>query len=872
MINFGHPLVITAIVFTIVFIIVFGIYRLKSRSKNHIIIQEHIKENTKQKLPAAYRNIDLLRDTVIICLTDQYTIKEENNNTTRRYNTLKLNQLQMIARFIKNDYIYCRTQVYREGDILYLYGNSKYHMLVPKNYQGNEYIWPELVECWGGVVSGLEDHIKFLPADEDEFTKKFKNPDYHFKYDVDGKDYVCNFAYPSFKDYVGLCDNTTDVNYEFSSFHIQNNYTYFYKVTKFDGEKMDIEDITEQKEILIDNKQYNVFGIYDELNRLFMFDHANKRYMPIIWSNEKLDTSVVNKLDLHKPYFFCNDTSVTKFETLEDILCINHRHWVVQDDSTQKSYDLIDDGGVTFDPTKNELVCNKSKRKVIFASSGNFNEYHLNIRNSRGISNVIKQVSSFTRLQPIIVENNKNSIESRIFIEQSSMKAFDGEHGKRTPMIWTSVNHAEDPRQVGIRRKSLKPHEKMNNQEESFPANEWFEQVTGKKEQDWTDKITVDTFRQEHFKVDNNNMISIVNSKTKVEWNAGELFYESIGQFSNFKHNDIEIPLPKGNLPIIELFSGTNADIKQIMAIDLIKVESGQHMFQAASQFDGLESATDTQKTSRFNFFSNYIYDSTQGPFVSLMAPAAAISRRDYVLGQSQIPNNPVNYLDELSQYFTVENGYIVGNDKSKSLIDNNDNLLQKVKVMYNKNATVYFDIRKIDLSDKETGGTISLLSKPIQVHQVFTAAMNIGQGKSGYLNRTQDNKENLVVKLQFLLEAAYTSTYLAAHKCGARFLWLTLVGGGVFGNFIDLIVEAINKVHSKYGHGLSAVFLCDYDGFVMQNKIDGSLIHNEDRMKKPNGWGKIKVTSTKWLSSVNEEPSWFLTKEELQKMGYQFE
>jgi hypothetical protein len=829
MISFGHPLVVTVIVFTIVLIVAFCIYRLKSRSTTthgENSSKEEI-NHQKQKLPLAYINIDLLRDTKVMCLEEK-----ENVKYLVQY-TLNMNQLHMIARFIKNDYIYCFSQVYREGDMLYLYGREQYHMLVPKGLVYENYIEPKLIKHGGGIAGGAEDRTKVSPADENDFTRTFANRYHQFEYN--GKKYICNFAYPSFDDYVGLCENVTSIDYYYNAHRTHINNNKFYKVKKFNGDMMYIEEIIDQSIIQLlrsneKDKSYHVFGIYEELNRLFMFDPDNKRYMPIIWSNQELGETVVNLLDLHKPYFFCNDTSLTEFKNLEDILCIDNNHWVVQDDSEKRSYDGSTDGRVEFDHQTNKLMCKKSNKEIIFASPGYFDNYQSNIRKPSDINNVMDRVKLLPKTQ-----------------HPSGVEYYEFDTGMRGPPKQETNHTHQNTGQIQntkrIREKLLYPHEKPSptgnaQSNQTFPANTWFEVVTGMKEEDWTEKITDETFRQEHFKVHDNNMISIINSKTKKEWNAGELFYESIGKLSSFKPNDMELPLPIF-LPTIKLLSGSGADIKRIMAQDIRDLENGTHMFQAASQFDGLESYTDTQPTSRSTFFREYINDGTQGPFVSLMAPAAAITRRDYVLGKSQIPNNLVNYLDELSSYFTVENGYIVGNDKSKSLTDNYDELLQKVKVMYNKNASVYFDIRNGQPLNVDTGGTFSILDKPIQVHQVFTAAMNIGQGKSGYLNRTKDTKDNLLVKLKFLLEAAYTSTYLAAHKCGARFLWLTLVGGGVFGNFIDLIVEAINKVHLKYGKDLLGVYLCDYDGFV-QKKQDGSLTHNKEKMKK-----KRKVTST---------------------------
>jgi len=344
--------------------------------------------------------------------------------------------------------------------------------------------------------------------------------------------------------------------------------------------------------------------------------------------------------------------------------------------------------------------------------------------------------------------------------------------------------------------------------------DDWLQNIVGMHETDWTSSIEGNG-NKGYWSLHDDNTLGIINQSDKtIVYNAGKLHYVSIGQLK-----DEVILNKKGDIQPIRLFSGNkHADITKI----LNKPENRGHMFQAASQFDGLECGVDNMPSKDHTFFHGYAHDSTQGPFVSLIAPAAAISRRDYVypynLNPSQIiQGQSVNYLDELKDLFFVENGYIKRNDKSKVLNEVDfENKMNKVKVIFNENATVYYD-----LSEKYMKRILKKVEEPFPVHQVFTAAMNIDQGKSGYNNRTQDDFPNLLVKLNFLLEAAYTSAYLAAHKCQAPVLWLTLVGGGVFGNFVDLIFQNIHKVHQQYGKGIQ-VHLVDYDKYAMVNEKSG--------------------------------------------------
>lgn len=81
-------------------------------------------------------------------------------------------------------------------------------------------------------------------------------------------------------------------------------------------------------------------------------------------------------------------------------------------------------------------------------------------------------------------------------------------------------------------------------------------------------------------------------------------------------------------------------------------------------------------------------------------------------------------------------------------------------------------------------------------IDQVFCAALNISQGQSGYNNRGYDRTGEL---RSFLLDVAYSGTYLAAIRNRRKKVFLTLIGGGAFGNDKEKIFEAIVKAHKKY-------------------------------------------------------------------------
>jgi len=85
-------------------------------------------------------------------------------------------------------------------------------------------------------------------------------------------------------------------------------------------------------------------------------------------------------------------------------------------------------------------------------------------------------------------------------------------------------------------------------------------------------------------------------------------------------------------------------------------------------------------------------------------------------------------------------------------------------------------------------------------IDQVFCAAMNMSQGSSGSYNRQLDPQKK---KCRFVLDSAYQGTYLSAIKYKREKIFLTLIGGGVFGNPHSQIFGAIVEAHKKWANNL---------------------------------------------------------------------
>jgi len=264
-------------------------------------------------------------------------------------------------------------------------------------------------------------------------------------------------------------------------------------------------------------------------------------------------------------------------------------------------------------------------------------------------------------------------------------------------------------------------------------------------------------------------------------------------------------------------------------------------VFQIASNFNCVETPNSGSRlTEDPNFTQNYIFDYTQGPGASVSAGPAAIVRVHAIFFDNDMKNvkqwkqrkeKQINLLSELDKYFVLQNGYVILADDKE---DDNERWLKeeewkrKVMVGYHKDVQVTFGSRN------KSDGTIELVNDDKQIiDQVFCAALNIGKDNTGYKNSQKKSAER---KGKFILQSMYEGTYLSAIKNSKKKLFLTLIGGGVFENKREWIIEAIINAHKKWADcpasTLENIYLVFYSGF-------DSVILKELSEKKYGGSGQ---------------------------------
>jgi hypothetical protein len=205
-------------------------------------------------------------------------------------------------------------------------------------------------------------------------------------------------------------------------------------------------------------------------------------------------------------------------------------------------------------------------------------------------------------------------------------------------------------------------------------------------------------------------------------------------------------------------------------------------LFQVASQFNCLEAPG-----AFVTPVAAYLRDPTQGPRASISAFPATLVRHyaaPGVEGARFVQRSDSDQLDLLSDVCdsgvaAVHNGYLRSSDIAQPAA-----FARALEDRFESIAVGVHDGAEVVLGADWTGGVEGAPHRTIA--QVFTST--IAGGMYGSL----DEETAGATICRQLQRAAYLGTLLAAAALGKRRVTLTLIGGGVFGNPIAAIWEAI--------------------------------------------------------------------------------
>lgn len=213
-------------------------------------------------------------------------------------------------------------------------------------------------------------------------------------------------------------------------------------------------------------------------------------------------------------------------------------------------------------------------------------------------------------------------------------------------------------------------------------------------------------------------------------------------------------------------------------------------LFQVASQFNLLEMVS--PRVSPEEGVGIYEYDRTQGPASAIAAGAGTIYRNYFAPvggGAGQSADRQIDCLADLGEalgngdgrLWSMRNGYALATREGLSEIS------QRLAALDETERDVLRGRLRIGL---QSATEVTLPGCGHLVSQVYGSALPVAYSEHG--------AEHWEGFARLVLEASYEATMLAgllnAAETGVRQVFLTLIGGGAFGNRTGWILDAIHR------------------------------------------------------------------------------
>ena len=287
-------------------------------------------------------------------------------------------------------------------------------------------------------------------------------------------------------------------------------------------------------------------------------------------------------------------------------------------------------------------------------------------------------------------------------------------------------------------------------------------------------------------------------------WQAGHFEAVSIGDLKNRAQKlRGENVSAQARLWVLD---GTNP-ISDIGALQATCVDT---LFQVASQFNCLEAPGSHGVTD----VAKYLGDPTQGPRASISAFPATLLRHYYAPGPDgvrfiqQTDGQQIDLLADACGPNHTRNGYFTGEG-----IRHPDSIAGVLESNFDKIRVGVHDQAQVVLGYNWDGAVDD--SEQRNIAQVFTSTVAGGYGAEESLSADMFD-----LTCRQLLRAAYLGTLLAAVVVGRRRVILTLIGGGVFCNPLELIWESIGWALEEVGPYLSHDLSVIVNGRHLGSKI----------------------------------------------------
>lgn len=242
-------------------------------------------------------------------------------------------------------------------------------------------------------------------------------------------------------------------------------------------------------------------------------------------------------------------------------------------------------------------------------------------------------------------------------------------------------------------------------------------------------------------------------------------------------------------------------DVRQLH----IEKSNAGALFQVASQFNLLEMMS--PDVTPEDGVDDYEYDGTQGPACAIAAGAGTLYRNYFanVHGErGQTSHNQIDCLADIGEalgnadnhLWKMKNGYALASEKG---------LVEITKRIESATESEIDDLRKLLRIGIQWNTEVTLNAAKHTVTQAYCSALPVA-----YSMRPAELWAGFA---QIVLEASYEATICSGIlnflKTGNNKIYLTLIGGGAFGNKRSWIINAITRSLNLYKHvGLDVIIV----------------------------------------------------------------
>ena len=304
----------------------------------------------------------------------------------------------------------------------------------------------------------------------------------------------------------------------------------------------------------------------------------------------------------------------------------------------------------------------------------------------------------------------------------------------------------------------------------------WFETLTGFHEQS-PEQV------RNNISVDGEVMKSYVNGK---EFVYGILEIPTLAELRNRVHSS---EIHAEELSVREVI----ANVQHLHASE----SNAGSLFQVASQFNLLEMVSPDVTPEQG--VGGYEYDLTQGPACAVAAGAGTIYRNYFadVNGQKgQSVDNQIDCLVDIGEalgntdnrLWVMRNGYALATEKG---------LIEIANRLKSASESEIDELRRLLRIGIQWNTEVTIADSRHTVSQAYCSALPVAYSRH--------SSELWSEFAQLILEASYEATFCAGIlnylQNGNNTLYLTLIGGGAFGNKIEWITNAIHRSLNLYKH-----------------------------------------------------------------------